>query len=163
MTDYSIKRFHKYSDNELIERLRIYAKSLGVSFVSCEGFSVATGISETTFANHFGSWRDFCERAQLAPRYQRSVSRIELFENLDRVWQTLGHQPRLKEMKQPLSRISCSRYRSPASHVGVELHIDHKTSWPAEARLYWKTFSAFVLTATTVGLTDMTSSVATSG
>ncbi len=199
MTDYSIKRFHKYSDNELIEQLRTYAKTLGVSFVSCEGFSKATGIAETTITNHFDSWRAFCERAQLAPRYQRSVSRTELFENLDRIWRTLAHQPRSKEMKQPLSPISISRYqkefkkpwydtcleflswksgasveeierdahaltvtptnqtshttrraiplslryevlklhkfrcvkcgRSPASHVGVELHIDHKTSW----------------------------------
>lgn len=199
MTDYSIKRFHKYSDGELIEKLRTYAQTSALSFVSIEGFSKATGIAEATITNHFGSWRTFCKRAQLAPRYQRVVSRKELFENLDRIWQTLGRQPRAKEMKQPLSPISISRYhkelkkpwydtcleflswksgapvaeierdaqtsaatpidqttrttrraiplslryevlkrhkfrcakcgRSPATDIGVELHVDHKTSW----------------------------------
>lgn len=199
MTNYSIKRFHKYSDNELIERLRTYAKSADLFFVSIEGFSKATGIAETTIINHFGSWKTFCERAKLAPRYQRTVSKEELFENLNRIWKALGRQPRAKEIKQPLSPISISRYhkefkkpwydicleflsrksgasvteierearpsgvstsqqnshttrraiplsiryevlkrhnfrcpkcgRSPATHEGVVLHVDHKKSW----------------------------------
>ena len=66
MTDYSIKRFHKYTDNELIEQLRAYAKNLEISFVSAEGFSKSTGISEATVARHFGSWKEFCWRARLA-------------------------------------------------------------------------------------------------
>jgi hypothetical protein len=44
MTDYSIKRFNKYSDSEIIERLRTYAKTSGVSFVSGEGFSKGDGV-----------------------------------------------------------------------------------------------------------------------
>jgi len=51
MTDYSIKRFHKYTNNELIERLQTYAKNLEVSFVSAEGFSKATGISKEGLIN----------------------------------------------------------------------------------------------------------------
>lgn len=111
MTDYSIKRFHKYSESELVERLLNYAQTSGSSFVSVAGFSKTTGIAESTITNHFGSWRDFCERAQLAPRYQRAVTQKELFENLDRIWQALGRQPRAKEIKQPLSPISISRYQ----------------------------------------------------
>jgi hypothetical protein len=111
MTDYSIKRYSEYSDAELIERLTAFAQNVGVTYVSSRSFSDVTGIAEATITNHFGSWKAFCERAGLAPRYQRSVSNQDLFENLDRVWQELNRQPRAKEMKQPLSPISVSRYQ----------------------------------------------------
>ena len=111
MIDYTVKRYSKYSDSELIERLRMYAQSAGLSFISSRAFSQATGISEGTITNHFGTWKAFCGKARLAPRYDRTQDRADLFENLDRVWQALGHQPRAKEMTQPLSPISISRYQ----------------------------------------------------
>lgn len=110
MTDYSIRRYSEYTDNELIDRLRDYAKSTGQSYVSNRAFSNATGIGRNTAVNHFGTWKKFCEQAGLAPRYDRSAGRIQLLENLDHVWQSIGRQPRAKEMKQPLSPISFSRY-----------------------------------------------------
>ena len=111
MTDYSIKRYSEYSDSELVERLRTFAEEAGTTYISSRSFSDTTGIAEATIANHFGSWAAFCERAGVAPRYQRSVTHQHLFDNLDRVWQVLGRQPRAKEMKQPLSPISVSRYQ----------------------------------------------------
>lgn len=111
MADYSIKRFSAYSDAELLESLHRYASNSRVAHVSSRAFSEATGIAEATVTNHFGSWREFCSKAGLAPRYQRTVSHQSLFENLEHVWQYLGRQPRAKEMKQPLSSISISRYQ----------------------------------------------------
>lgn len=132
MTDYSIKRFHKYSDSELVDRLREYAKNMGISYISSRAFSNATGISDTTITNHFGSWKTFCERAQLAPRYQRTVSETELFENLDRIWETLGRQPRSKEMKQPLSPISISRYQKEFKKPRYDICLEF-LSWKSVA------------------------------
>lgn len=111
MADYSIKRFSAYSDAELLGSLRKFAASRNAAHVSSRAFSEATGIAEATVINHFGSWSEFCAQAGLAPRYQRTVSHQILFENLERVWQQLGRQPRAKEMKQPLSSISISRYQ----------------------------------------------------
>lgn len=112
MTDYTIKRFSEYSDVELVERLCAFAEGTGGDgFVSSRAFAEATGIAEATITNHFGTWRAFCKKAGLAPRYQRAVTRTDLLENLGRVWQTLGRQPRAKEMKQPLSPISVSKYQ----------------------------------------------------
>lgn len=106
-----MKRYSEYSDTELVERLTDFARDARVAYVSCRSFSDATGIAEATITNHFGSWQAFCERAGLAPRYKRSISNQDLFENLDSVWQELNRQPRAKEMKQPLSPISISRYQ----------------------------------------------------
>jgi 5-methylcytosine-specific restriction endonuclease McrA len=124
VTDYSVKRFGEYSDDELIDGLRAYAQDKALKFVSGDDFSASSGVSEATVIRHFGSWTAFCERAGLSPRYTRSVSRDDLFANLDRVWQQIGRQPRAKEMKQPLSPISISRYekefRKPWHEVCLE-------------------------------------------
>lgn len=110
MVDFSIKRYNSYSKSELIEKLREHASSSGRAFVSGRGFEMATGISESTIVNHFGTWAEFCKEAGLSPRYRRTLTREELFENLGQVWTKLGRQPRAKEMKQSLSPISISRY-----------------------------------------------------
>ena len=111
MTGYSIKRYNKYSDTELIQKLVEYAQSIGCDFISSFAFSEATGIAESTISNHFGSWKVFCQRSGLYPRYDRQIDKTVLLANLDRVWQALNRQPRAKEMKQPLSPISVSRYQ----------------------------------------------------
>ncbi len=111
MTDYSIKRYSAYSDDELVEALRDVAARENLRYVSGRLFSKTTGISEATVTRHFRTWATFCRRAGLVPRYARKVEREELLANLDRVWQRLGRQPRAKEMKQPLSPISISKYQ----------------------------------------------------
>ncbi len=111
MTDYSVRRYNAYSDEELITSLCQYAKERGSSYISCRDFSSHVGISETTITNHFGNWSVFCRKAGLNPRYDRAIGRNELLENLGRVWEILGRQPRTKEMKQPLSPVSDSAYR----------------------------------------------------
>lgn len=130
MTDYSVKRFSKYTDEELVAKLQDFARDCGRSFLSSTSFEKATGISQSTVQNHFGTWQEFCARAGFAPRYQRSASRADLFENLDLVWQRLGRQPRAKEMKQPLSPISYSRYKTEFQrswyHVCIEF-LAHKS------------------------------------
>jgi len=110
MTSYLIKRFNKYSRDELTDMLRKHSDENGLKFLSGQAFSTATGISEATIANHFGSWAQFCATAGLSPRYSRSPTTHDLFENLDAVWTALGRQPRAKELKQPLSPISISQY-----------------------------------------------------
>lgn len=128
MTDYSIKRYKKYTDEELTTRLREYAQATGRTYVSALSFSEATGIAEATITNHFGTWKAFCERAGLAPRYERTPDKLRLFENLDHVWQVLGHQPRAKEMKQPLSPISISRYQKVLGKSWYDICIEF-LSW----------------------------------
>ncbi len=63
MTDYSIRRFSKYMDGELIAKLQEFARESGKSFISGRAFEEATGISEGTVTNHFGTWQEFCARA----------------------------------------------------------------------------------------------------
>ena len=138
MTDYTVRRYHAYSDEELLQALRDFARSEGIEYVSAGAFQTATGISEATAANHFGSWALFCQRAGLRPRYTRGVDRETLFSNLDQVWTELGRQPRAKELKQPLSRISISQYqhffKSPWFDVCVDFLAWRSGASPEEIR-----------------------------
>lgn len=111
MVDYTVRRDPRYTDEELLQCLRDHAKLAGSTHVSARSFIEATDVSEATVTRHFGSWAAFCKRAGLAPRYDRAAGRVQMFENLDRAWSMLGRQPRAKEMKQPLSSMSVSRYQ----------------------------------------------------
>jgi hypothetical protein len=80
--------------------------------VSSRDFCKWFGISEATITRRYEKWSVFCKIAGLSSRYTRKInSKNELFENLDNVWNALGRQPRAKEIKQPLSPISISRYQ----------------------------------------------------
>ena len=110
MTDYSIKRFNKYSDEELFSALKEVATKRNTEYVPALKFQQLTGISPNTILRRFKTWKNFCEKAGLRPVYNRTDDKNELFENLDNVWKKLDRQPRSKEMKHPLSAISNSRY-----------------------------------------------------
>jgi hypothetical protein len=128
MADYTIIRFNKYTDDELVNKLLEFSKSKGLTYISSRTFSDETGIGEATITNHFGSWKSFCLRAGLFPRYDRSVGKVQLFENLELVWEKIGRQPRAKEMKQPLSPISISRYQKIFQKTWYNICLDF-LSW----------------------------------
>jgi len=111
MTDYSIKRFNRYSDDELLAALGEVAQRLDTEYVPGRTFQDSTGISLHTIERRFGTWKKFCEKAGFKSAYNRTSSKHELLKNLNEVWQKLGRQPRSREMKRPLSAISHSRYR----------------------------------------------------
>lgn len=110
MTDYKIRRFNPYTKEELISALKEFAKLRQVKYLAAKDFCDWSGVSETTVSRHFGKWSSFCEEAGLDSRYKRTKSRADLLVNLGKVWEKLGRQPRAKQMKQPLSPMSCSRY-----------------------------------------------------
>ncbi len=111
MIDFSITRYNSYSDKELLSALIKYSEMHDdIGYVACRSFCEWLGISRSTIQRRFGSWSAFCQDAGLSPRYTRTLTREDLFKNLEVVWNTLGRQPRAKEIKQPLSPISISRY-----------------------------------------------------
>lgn len=128
MTDYTIKRYNPYTDQELIEAIQKYAAERKIKNVASRQFCKWFGISETTIQRHFSSWANFCSAAGLAPRYSRAVHKDDLLKNLEEVWSKLGRQPRAKEMKQPLSPISISRYQKMFQKTWYEICLEF-ISW----------------------------------
>ena len=128
MTDYTITRYNPYTDQELIEAIQKYAAERKIENVASSPFCKWFGISETTIQRHFDTWANFCKVAGLAPRYSRSVKKEDLLHTLEEVWSKLGKQPRAKEMKQPLSPISISRYQKVFQKTWYEICLEF-ISW----------------------------------
>jgi hypothetical protein len=134
MTDYTIKRYSTYSREELLEALKRYAEENNLEFVSGNDFSLRYGIPYGTIVNHFGSWTAFCKAAGLEPRLNRFAGTEELLQNIGRVWQKLGRQPRANEMRMPLSGISKSKYRKHFRKSWYEICLDF-VAWKSGVRL----------------------------
>lgn len=132
MTDYTLKRFNPYSDEELIEAIKKFSEEKKVVHIASSSFCKWFGISETTIQRHFGTWANFCKIAGLFPRYNRYINQKDLWDNLDNVWQKLQRQPRAKEMKQPLSSISHSRYQRVFQKNWYEVRLEF-LSWKSGA------------------------------
>ena len=58
----------------------------------------------------FGAWHRAVLAAGLRPGQYRSLTDAELFDNLKKVWQTLGRQPRMKDIRPPLSICTVGPY-----------------------------------------------------
>jgi len=132
MINYSIKRFNKYSKDELLTAIREFAEANGTEYVASREFCRWIGISPTTVQRHFDKWSSFCNAAGFSPRYDRNTDRESLYRNLGHIWEKLGRQPRAKEIKQPLSPVSISRYQKEFNKSWYEICLEF-ISWKSGA------------------------------
>jgi predicted restriction endonuclease len=99
----------RVSDQELINDLVRVAGILGKGSVSCPKYKEHGSYSHTTQSLRFGSWNKAIEAAGLAITHD-AVSEEQLFENLLRLWEHYGRQPRRRELGIAPSTISQSPY-----------------------------------------------------
>ncbi|HVO32713.1 MAG TPA: HNH endonuclease [Elusimicrobiota bacterium] len=184
--DFKLRTNAKYfSDEEILADLRRVAAYLGKKAIGHREYLRHGQFSCKPFVNRFGSWNKAVELAGLTKVAEKNISTNMLFDNLEKVWLTLGRQPFYGEMRGPLSKyttkpykirwggwmkaceafvrfkqndpqfekvlkpqsvarsraisekirlqvLKCGNYkcqkcgRSPATHAGIFLHIDHK-------------------------------------
>lgn len=97
-------------DAELIDDLRRVATELSVSGISRPKYIKYGKFGATTIEQRFGSWNKGLEVAGLTVVHKLNISDENLFENLLRLWQHYGRQPRRNELAQPPSVISQAPY-----------------------------------------------------
>jgi hypothetical protein len=182
------------ADEVLLEDLRRVASALGRSTVTWREYRNRGRFGSETIRQRFGSWNKALEQAGLGVSKRHRIPDVELFENLERIWVSLGRQPHRSDLdrchtivshsvyeqrfggwrkaleafvafveqtgesgavphsndesstrrtpREPNLRLKflvmrrdgfrCQQYgRSPATHPGVELHVDHKLAWSA--------------------------------
>jgi hypothetical protein len=96
--------------DELIDDLKRVAKYLNKNTVSMSEYSTHGKFSTTPFRNRFSGWNDALKSAGLMVGQRHDITEEEVYKNIQEVWIKLGKQPRLREMKEPLSKYSSGAY-----------------------------------------------------
>jgi len=101
------------SEQELLNDLTQVAEKLKQRTVSASQYEKLGKYGKTTILRRFKGWNDALLKAGLElTDVPREISDDELFENLVIIFQTLGHQPKYRDIKRPMSKYSMSTYEN---------------------------------------------------
>jgi hypothetical protein len=98
------------SSDDLIAELRRVAKEAGVEVVSQRVYGESGVYDPSTIIRRFGSWNRAVASAGLTAANEINYPDAVLFENIMRLWEHYGRQPRRVELSSPPSTISQSPY-----------------------------------------------------
>jgi hypothetical protein len=99
------------SNEEILNDIRHVAKLACTNIVSFRLYNEMGNYSASTAALRFGSWNDALVAAGLQIGSERDIADERLFENLMRLWEHYGRQPRFRELTSPPSIISSGPYQ----------------------------------------------------
>lgn len=98
------------SDEQLIADLRRVAERAPETTIGQRHYKEHGKFGVTTIIRRFGSWNEAIRNAGLHVTFERKILDRDLFENIGRVWEKLGHQPSYGEMTRPNSRYHIATY-----------------------------------------------------
>lgn len=99
------------TDSELISDLQRVAKLADTNAVSFRLYLELGNYHPSTVSLRFGTWNKALTAADLEVASERDIDDERLFENLLRLWEYYGRQPRLRELARPPSVISSGPYQ----------------------------------------------------
>ncbi len=99
------------SNEEIITDIRRVADLAGTNVISFRRYRELGNYDPTTAALRFGTWNGALLAAGLEIACERNITDERLFENLMRLWEHYGRQPRFRELACPPSVISSGPYQ----------------------------------------------------
>jgi len=96
--------------NECLLDLQEVARKLDKRSVTIVEYKKHGHYSPAPFIRHFGSWFGALEKAGLQRTRQLGVTDEEYFQNIERLWRSLGRQPYYSDVHKPFSKYSNSAY-----------------------------------------------------
>lgn len=109
----SASRHFTVSSSEALTDLQRVSQLLGTDTLSIAEYRRHGKFSERPYIKIFGSWVSALEAAglKISENFNPRSTDESLFENLEKVWQTLGRQPTVNDMFPPLSSYSAHTYK----------------------------------------------------
>lgn len=98
------------SDDELVADIRRVAAQVAPKAISFRAYSEFGSYHPSTAALRFGSWNAAIAAAGLEVAAERDISDDRLFDNLMKLWEFYGRQPRVRELTRAPSVISYGPY-----------------------------------------------------
>lgn len=109
--EYKLNDFHyNVPEQDLLDDIKKVAAKLGKTVLTSREYDEAGKYNSGTIHRRLGSWNKALEKAGLEAALNLNISDKELFENIEKVWISLGRQPTHREMRQPLSKYSVYPY-----------------------------------------------------
>lgn len=104
--------YHKIGPEEYLADVRRVATNLQSASLTREDYEKLGTFSYGAVVRHLGPWKAVLDKAGLkrAANFNPPVSDEDLFENLEQLWEKLGHQPSRNDFVKPVSRYSYSPY-----------------------------------------------------
>lgn len=101
----------RISDEELINDVIKVAKLLNKTTITTVEYEKYGMASVWTITHRFGSWSSVLEKANLKQTgFNRDISNIDLFREIERIWIMLGKQPTTDDMKKGISKYNVSTF-----------------------------------------------------
>ncbi|MGD0999712.1 MAG: HNH endonuclease [Candidatus Brocadiia bacterium] len=104
--------WRNFTKRDLLEDLRRVSSKLQKGTVSFSDYRLHGKYSFSTVTRSFGSWKLALQSAglPLSPHYHERATDDQLLENIERIWERLGRQPRQKDFAAPLSSFCYTTY-----------------------------------------------------
>lgn len=99
----------RFSDLDLLTDLKEVAKA-NKEKITLKKYNQKGIYNSDTFIKRFGTWNKALAKAEISERISRNPSREVLFENLKKVWDYLGRNPRGREMSKDPSKWAQDAY-----------------------------------------------------
>ena len=96
--------------DDALSDLKEVAKKIGRSTVTQSEYRQNGRWSPQPLIRHFGSWMAALKAADLEPSRTLGLTEEDLFRNLERMWRSLGRQPRYGEVIKPFSEYAAGTY-----------------------------------------------------
>jgi len=113
-------------DDALLKDIRKTAKKHGSLTLSRAQYRIEGTFNPSTIRHRFGSWNSALELAGLKIQKIPFIHTEYLMQNLKQVWDLVGRQPLIREMKPP-----CSAY-------GVTVYVNRFGSWQKALKAFVK-------------------------
>jgi hypothetical protein len=107
----NIRHFDTTAEDCVADIQRV-AKALGKTTLSQSEYRQNGNFSVELVVRRCGSWVAALAQAGLtaSPQYHKRATDEQLFENLERIWEALGRQPKRRDFEKPLSKYGYDAY-----------------------------------------------------
>lgn len=99
------------SEDELLSDVKRVADTLNLQTVARNEYREHGRFADATLSRRFGSWAAVLKAAGLKPtQWKPPATDEDLFDNMAKVWEHVGRQPKQKDFRPPVSTYSAATY-----------------------------------------------------
>lgn len=100
----------EYSDEEVKSDIINVTQKLGLTTITAKEYEIYGKFSSSTLIKKYGGWNKILKMSNLELNLNRSFSKQDLLEEIERMWIELGRQPTTTDIKNGISKYSLQSY-----------------------------------------------------